>query len=178
MLVPNTQVTQYQENLPGMMQAYAASGSYVLAARISGTITSPYTEQSVADSNIIIVADADLLHDHFWVNFQNIMGTDYGIPVAANGNFVVSALDNLSGSNALISIRNKSTFVRPFTTLQKIEAELQSEDPDVRQQADRQFKNLEWRLKFYGIGLVPLLIVVFGMGFWVLQVTREKRRRI
>ena len=177
MLVPTSEVKQFQENLSGAMQNYAATGTYVLAARISGPIQSPYTDQKTTNSNIIVVADSDLLHDHFWVVFQNVLGQEFGIPTAANGNFAVSILDNLSGSDALISIRNRGTFVRPFTTLQKLELATQSEDAGERIAADKQLKSLESRVKFLSIGLIPLVIVICGLAAWIIQVRRESRLR-
>ncbi len=71
--------------------------------------------------NVIVVADADLLQDRFWVQVQNLLGTSIAVPSAANGSFVVNALDNLSGSNDLISVRNRGSFARPFTLVQSIQ---------------------------------------------------------
>lgn len=177
MLVPASQVQQYQENLAGMMQTFVPTGTHVLGARISGPIKSPYTEQEVSNSNIIVIADADMLHDHFWVMFQNVMGEEFGIPTAANGNFTVSALDNLSGSDALISIRNRGTFSRPFTRIQNLENAAQTDDMQQRAKADHSLKALESRIKFFSIGFVPLLIVICGFGYWMIQLRRETKMR-
>ena len=82
---------------------------------------------SKGDINVIVVADTDLLQDRFWVRVQDLLGTQVAIPSAANGTFVVNALDNLTGSNELISVRNRGHFSRPFTRVQLLrqEAELQ-----------------------------------------------------
>ncbi len=61
-----------------------------------------------------MVADTDMLDDRFWVSVQDFLGTRIAVPTAANGSFVVNALDNLSGSGDLISVRNRGSFVRPF----------------------------------------------------------------
>lgn len=121
MLVDGNKVSEYQDNLQGFLNIYNPTGQYTVAARISGPIKSAYSEEKVADSSIIVIADSDMLHDHFWINVQNIMGQEFAMPAASNGNFVLSALDNLSGSNALISIRNRGTFARPFTTIRALE---------------------------------------------------------
>ncbi len=121
MLLPVDKVVAFQNDLQLFFNEYSPQGKHVVAARIAGPIASAFNDAKVADSNIIVVADTDMLHDHFWINIQNMMGQDIAVPSASNGNFIVSALDNLTGSNALISIRNRGTFARPFETIYKLE---------------------------------------------------------
>jgi ABC-type uncharacterized transport system involved in gliding motility auxiliary subunit len=45
------------------------------------------------DINVIVVADTDLLQDRFWVQVQNFLGSRIAIPSAANGTFVINALE-------------------------------------------------------------------------------------
>nr|VFK53004.1 MAG: ABC-type uncharacterized transport system involved in gliding motility, auxiliary component [Candidatus Kentron sp. TUN] len=75
------------------------------------------------DINVVVVADTDILRDRFWVNVQRFLGTRLMQPTAANGTFVVNALDNLLGSNDLISIRSRGHFQRPFTRVDTIREE-------------------------------------------------------
>lgn len=63
----------------------------------------------------IIVADADLLSDNLWVTRQNFLGQVILQAMSGNGSFVVNALENLSGSTDLISLRSREGFQRPFT---------------------------------------------------------------
>lgn len=91
--------------------------------------------KSKSDINIIVVADTDMLRDQFWVQVQDFLGTRLEIPTAANGTFVVNALDNLTGSNALISIRSRGRFTRPFTRVNAL-----------RQEAELRFREKEQRL--------------------------------
>lgn len=133
MMLASKKVTVYQENLENFLNIYAPTGKYTVAARVSGPIKSAYSDATVADSNIIIIADTDMLHDHFWINVQNIMGQDFAVPTASNGNFVLSALDNLSGSNALISIRNRGGFARPFETVRALEIKSQDKYRETEQ---------------------------------------------
>jgi ABC-type uncharacterized transport system involved in gliding motility auxiliary subunit len=51
------------------------------------------------DINVIVVADTDILADRYWVQVQEFLGNRIAIPSAANGAFMVNALDNLVGSN-------------------------------------------------------------------------------
>ncbi|MDX1431539.1 MAG: Gldg family protein [Gammaproteobacteria bacterium] len=95
----------------------------------------PHLAESAEDVNLIVVADTDFLQDRFWVQVQDFLGTRIAIPDAANGSFVVNALDNLSGSNALISVRNRGSFTRPFDRVNAM-----------RQAAEVQFREKEREL--------------------------------
>jgi len=90
--------------------------------------TSPpaHLAASKDDINVVVVADTDMLRDRFWVNVQTFLGTRIMQPTAANGTFVVNALDNLIGSNDLISIRSRGHFQRPFTRVDAIREEAES----------------------------------------------------
>lgn len=123
MLVEGRKVDHYQQNLQLLFNDYKAEGQFVIGARITGPINSAYGDERTTDSNIIVIADTDMLHDHFWMHMQNIMGQEFAVPAASNGNLVLSALENLSGSNALISIRSRAGFTKPFDTIRKLELE-------------------------------------------------------
>jgi len=91
-----------------------------------------FLKESKEPVNLVVIADADLLSDHFWVQQQDFFGQKVSIPLADNGDFVVNALDNLSGSNDLISIRSHGLFARPF---EKVE--------DLRRDAEQRFRARE-----------------------------------
>ena len=104
----------------------AADGSEPKAEHLS---------ESTEDAQIIVVADADMLADRFWVVVQDFLGSRVAIPSAANSSLVINALDNLTGSGDLISVRNRGTFTRPFTRVVAL-----------RQQAERTFRAKEQEL--------------------------------
>ena len=94
-----------------------------------------HLSESIEDAQIILVADADMLADRFWVVVQEFLGSRIAIPSAANGTLVVNALDNLTGSGDLISVRNRGTFTRPFTRVVAL-----------KQRAERAFRAKEREL--------------------------------
>lgn len=111
---------------------------YHLAARVSGQISSAFADNQdrnqLADfkavtneANLILLADTDLLADRFWVQTSQFFGEMVATPFANNGDFVANAVENLSGSNELISIRARGKFSRPFTRVNELElkAEIQ-----------------------------------------------------
>jgi len=99
-----------------------------------------WLKESVKPVNLIVVADTDMLSDRFWVRSQDFFGQKIIEPTAGNGDFVIDALDNLAGSNALISLRGRGLSARPFELVQRLRA-----DADARYLAQAQA--LQDRLK-------------------------------
>lgn len=85
--------------------------------------------------NAIVVADTDLLADQFWVEVRDFMGQQVAIPTASNAALVVNALDNLGGSEALITLRARGGDDRPFTLV-----------ADLRRDAERAYREKEQAL--------------------------------
>ncbi len=54
---------------------------------------------------------------------RTALGTRLVIPTAANGDFVINSLENLLGSNELISVRSRGQFSRPFTRVAGLQQE-------------------------------------------------------
>jgi ABC-type uncharacterized transport system involved in gliding motility auxiliary subunit len=79
-------------------------------------------KESAQDANIVVVADCDMLADRFWVQEARIQNILLGYSkFADNGDFVISTVDNLSGSNELISLRARNKSSRPFDRVEKIQ---------------------------------------------------------
>jgi len=128
MLVNKNDVARYKTNPISLLREYKAQKTPVtLAARITGIVKSAFSEQSSKQANIVIVANADFLHDHFWASTQNFLGNQIVIPNSGNGTFILNALDNLTGSDALISIRNKDLYTRGFDKIREIELKSQNQ---------------------------------------------------
>jgi len=72
------------------------------------------------DINVIVVADTDLVDDRFWVNVQNVLGQRIAIPTADNGAMVQNFVENMMGSNDLISLRTRERSSRPFVLVDQI----------------------------------------------------------
>jgi ABC-type uncharacterized transport system involved in gliding motility auxiliary subunit len=125
---------------------------YTLAARIQGKVSSAFPEgppvdvptgpdaehltEAVDSINVILIADTDIFTDRLWAQVQNVFGQRLTTAFANNGNFIVNALDNLTGSGDLISIRGRGTFNRPFTRVQNL-----------RREAEGQYRITEQRLQ-------------------------------
>ncbi len=86
-----------------------------------------FIKQSAQPIQVVVIADTDVLTDRFWTEANNFMGQQVVVPTADNGNLVVNALENLTGSPALSSLRGRGVQSRPFELVDEIrrEAELQ-----------------------------------------------------
>jgi ABC-type uncharacterized transport system involved in gliding motility auxiliary subunit len=123
---------------------------YAFAARITGPVGSAFPQGAPADqkpaagppaahlaksqkpANIVVVADTDLLMDYMWVQTRELFGQKVAQPFANNADFVANILDNLSGSSALISVRGRASFSRPF---ERVEALRRQADDRLRAKA-------------------------------------------
>ena len=120
-----------------LRQGFKPTGSkYAVAARVSGLMPSAYPggvpagvtaagthlAKGSRPANLVIVADTDFLADMLWVRSANVLGQQVNEPWASNGDFLLNAVDNLTGSADLIGIRGRASFSRPFTRVEALRA--------------------------------------------------------
>ncbi len=77
--------------------------------------------------NVILFADTDLLTDRMWVSQQSFFGQIVSNAFADNGTLVVNAVDNLLGTDDLISIRTRATSARPFDRVEALRLEAEGQ---------------------------------------------------
>ncbi|NIR93618.1 MAG: hypothetical protein GWO08_08070 [Gammaproteobacteria bacterium] len=99
------------------------------------------------DINLIVVADTDILTDLFWIRTQSYFGLDMPQPIADNGNFIVNSIDNLSGSNDLISLRSRGEFVRPFERVEVIRRDAELKFREREQELQVKLQEAEQKLQ-------------------------------
>ena len=171
MLVEQAKI-QFMPDPERMLAEYQPGGRVLtLAARVRGPVKTAFPEgppppptqepaeaeaeppaaapgltESTQPIEILVVADADLLGDDLWVQMQNFFGQRVALPIASNGDFVVHALDNLSGSNDLISLRNRASFDRPFERIEAIRKEAEQRLLAREQQLQEELSQTERRL--------------------------------
>ena len=102
--------------------------------------------ESKENINVIVVADTDMLADRFWVDMQNFLGQRMAVPRANNGVFVVNSVDNLSGSNDLISLRSRGKFSRPFTKVAAIQRDAEQKFREKEKVLQAKLKEAEDKL--------------------------------
>ena len=128
---------------------------YHFAARLEGPAVSAYPQgvegsepglQEADNINVIVIADTDLLTDRMWVQVQDFFGERIPQPWADNGGLAINALDNLSGSEALISVRSRGDFSRPFTVVENLQRVAERRYRASEQRLQQQLAETERRL--------------------------------
>ena len=74
---------------------------------------------------ILVVADVDFVSDTFSVQKLNFLGQVVLQPLNDNLNFIFNAIETLSGNDALMSVRSRGRFSRPFTRVLALENQAQ-----------------------------------------------------
>ena len=77
-----------------------------------------------------------MLSDRMWVQVQDFFGQQIFNSWANNGDLIINAIDNLTGSSDLISIRGRETSTRPFERVNEL-----------RLAADQKFRSTEEALQ-------------------------------
>ena len=80
-------------------------------------------KEGVADGNVFLIADVDAFYDRFAYNVQNFGGMQMASPINGNASLLFNLLDQAVGSKHLIGSRSRSAIRRPFTVVQKMEAD-------------------------------------------------------
>ena len=102
---------------------------------------------------VIVVADVDLLSDRLWVQVSNFFGQQVVSPWASNGDLLMNAVENLGGSQALISLRSRGQYARPFEVVNELRNTAAEEFKQQEQVLLQRLEELEQRIS----GLTPAL---------------------
>jgi ABC-type uncharacterized transport system involved in gliding motility auxiliary subunit len=143
-----------------LRDGFKPTGELIVAARVSGTAVSAFPDgppQGVAAApgalkasaqplNVVVIADSDLLSDFMWVQQRNFFGQTIAQPFANNGELVWNALDNLGGSNDLISIRGRAAYSRPFERVEELRRTADARFRSTEQQLETQLQQTEEQL--------------------------------
>jgi ABC-type uncharacterized transport system involved in gliding motility auxiliary subunit len=134
-----------------LMDVIQPAGSpYTIAARISGPAKTAFPKiakiKSAKDINVIVMADSDIFDDRFWVRTQDLYGKRIATPFADNAAFVLNAVENLTGSGDLISLRTRGSSDRPFTVVKQLQAQAQAQYQQEADALQTRLKDTEQRL--------------------------------
>ncbi|HEY2202460.1 MAG TPA: Gldg family protein, partial [Solirubrobacteraceae bacterium] len=146
-----------------LREGFKPSGErYTIAARVTGNVHSAFPggapagmtlpagdtplKASAHPLNLVVVADTDLLADYLWVHAQEFFGQRLVQAWASNGDLVLNALDNLAGSDDLVSVRGRATFTRPFERVEKLRRAAEDRFHDKQHELEQQLQSTEQKL--------------------------------
>ena len=78
-----------------------------------------FSQQEDKNFELIVVGDSDMLYDSFWTTMVRVGEKTYSVPLLDNANFVLNALEALSGNETLFAMRGKTQTLRPFSQLER-----------------------------------------------------------
>jgi len=151
---------QFGANPMNLLRNYKAGGEkLILAARVSGNLKSAFpdglkdgdtTKDGIKETeqaaNIILIADTDMLQDKFWVQVQNFFGNRIAMPLSNNDVFILNSIENLSGSNDLISLRSRSKSARPFEKVQELKRDAEKRFQDKEKELQDKLRETERKI--------------------------------
>ncbi|KPA15862.1 ABC transporter auxiliary component [Candidatus Magnetomorum sp. HK-1] len=104
-------------------------------------------KEAEQSSTIIVIADADMLNDSYYVQKQNFLGFQMTNMFNDNLNLLLNSLEVLSGSDDLIGIRSRGQFQRPFNKVQELERIAQERWHAKEQELVRQLEQTNRRVQ-------------------------------
>ncbi len=113
----------------GKIDIPAARKRVPLAVRITGSFKTafPDKEEGLKESRkpgvVILVSDVDMLADRFATQSMNVFGQSIVQPRNDNLTFAANMVEQLCGSEALIGLRSRNSFDRPFDRVIELEKE-------------------------------------------------------
>ncbi|MFO1119922.1 MAG: Gldg family protein [Rhodospirillales bacterium] len=139
-------------DIAGLLRAFQPSGQpMTLAARVSGNAPAAFSETEAGGEarpiQLIVVGDADMLYDRFWLQTSDFFGQRVEVPTASNGDFVINALENLADADALVGLRGRGTSYRPFTLVEELRRDAEAQYRSKEQELQQRLKELEQQLQ-------------------------------
>ncbi len=163
-MLVDKRVVQFRNDPVALLTKYqAGTVSYPLAVRVTGDVKSVFPDgapdnrgviQKMPDHldvskqpiDVIAVADVDMLDDRFWVQVQDFYGEDLAFNTSNNLDFIFNSVEELTGTEGLISVRSRSGFSRPFTLVDQIEREAERRYRAKERELERRLKETEQKI--------------------------------
>ena len=81
------------------------------------TDPSTHVAKGTVDANVVVIADVDWIYDALVAQRFNFMGQTVVQPMGDNLNLFLNLIEQSVGNTALLSLRSRGTFQRPFTVI-------------------------------------------------------------
>lgn len=161
-MLVDKRVVQFRNDPMALLTKYLPGTlSYSVAVRVNGSVKSAFPDgfinengkkvpghvaESKQDIDVIAIADVDMLQDRFWVQLQDFYGQQIAYNTSDNINFLINAIDEMSGSNSLISVRSRAGYSRPFDRVLAIQREAEKRYRTKERELQKELKEGEQRI--------------------------------
>ncbi len=133
-MLVDKRVVQFRNDPLALLTKYQSGTlKYPIAVRVTGVAKSAFPQgvkdqlapkhlaESSQDIDVIAIADVDMLQDKFWVQVQDFYDQQITYSTSNNVDFLINAIDDMSGEKSLISVRSRGGFSRPFDRVVALE---------------------------------------------------------
>lgn len=86
----------------------------------------PALKESAQPSTVVLVGDADMIQDPVAVREIQAIGQRVIMPLNGNLSFAQSVVEQIAGDSNLIAVRSRASRERPFTVVQKLQADAEA----------------------------------------------------
>jgi ABC-type uncharacterized transport system involved in gliding motility auxiliary subunit len=83
----------------------------------------PSLKESAQPNTVVLVGDADMIQDPLAIREIQAIGQRLIMPLNSNLSFAQSVVEQLAGDSNLIAVRSRASRERPFTVVQKLQAD-------------------------------------------------------
>jgi ABC-type uncharacterized transport system involved in gliding motility auxiliary subunit len=83
-------------------------------------------KESAEPNTVVLIGDADMIQDQIAVREIQAIGQRMIMPLNGNLSFAQSVVEQLAGDSNLIAVRSRASRERPFTVVQKLQADAET----------------------------------------------------
>jgi len=163
-MLVDKRVVQFRNDPVALLTKYQPGTlSYPLAVRVQGEAVSAFPEGAKSPSgemkkmpghldkakqsiDVVAVADVDMLDGRFWVQTQDFYGEQLAFNTSNNIDFLINAVEDMTGSQGLISVRSRAGFSRPFHRVIALQRDAEKRFRTKERELQQQLKETQQRI--------------------------------
>ncbi len=139
-------ITAFPEGQPGKEKNESDASEAGEESEEEKSLKHQHLNEAEKRNSILLFSDVDFLSDQFSVQKINFLGQSIIQPTNDNLNLMLNAAEHLSGNEALMSIRSRGRFSRPFTRLLVMQQQAQMRYQEEERQLLSQLDEVQQRL--------------------------------
>ena len=136
----------YALRLQGKFNSAFPDGRPQAPDATENTVDMSHQDDASEEGLVVLVADVDMLADNFTVRRTQMMGQIIAEPFNDNLNFVLNIAEQATGSQALIGLRSRGIYERPFHKVRELERIAQAKFQEEEMQMQQKLQEAQQRI--------------------------------
>ncbi|GAB4296797.1 MAG: GldG family protein [Methylophaga sp.] len=163
-MLVDKRVVQFRNDPVALLTKYQPGTlSYPYAVRVQGEVRTAFPDGAKDSSgevkkmpghldaakqpiDVVAIADVDMLDDRFWVQTQDFYGEQLAFTTSNNIDFLINSIEDLTGSEGLISVRSRAGFSRPFHKVIELQREAEKRFRTKERELQNKLKETQQRI--------------------------------